>query len=204
MRSGMNRSHGTMLVVKLGGSLAASPELPRWVDMIAAAGAGKVVLVPGGGPWADAVRAAQAREGFDDCTAHRRALLAMEQYGRVLVEMNARLVAAQNESTIRKALSQASVPVWMPCEMAVAEASIPESWDVTSDSLAAWLAALLGASRLLLVKSLPSIARQPAAEEMAALGWVDAAFPRYACASFEVHLLGASDLRLAGRLLAAA
>jgi len=192
-----------VVVVKLGGSLAGSAELPRWIDMIAAAGSGNVVLVPGGGPWADAVRAAQEREGFDDRTAHRRALQAMEDYGRTLVEMNAGLVAAENEAAIRRSLSLNRVPVWMPYEMVVADASIPENWDVTSDSLGAWLAGMLRASRLILVKSLPSIATQLAPEEMARLGWVDSAFPRYARAAFDVQVLGKSDLQLAERSLGA-
>jgi 5-(aminomethyl)-3-furanmethanol phosphate kinase len=193
-----------VVVVKLGGSLAGSVELPRWIDMIAAAGARRVVVVPGGGPWADAVRAAQEREGFDDRTAHRLALRAMEDYGRMLVEMNACLIAAGNEDEIRATLSQNRVPVWMPHEMVAGNASIPESWDITSDSLGAWLAGMLGASRLILVKSLPSIATQLAPEEMARRGWVDSAFPRYARADFDVRVLGKSDLELAGRLIGAA
>src|SRR5215510_16371000 len=67
-------------VVKLGGSYAHAAELKPWLAAIAAC-AGHVVLVPGGGPFADAVREAQARMGFDDRVAHRMALTAMAQYG---------------------------------------------------------------------------------------------------------------------------
>jgi 5-(aminomethyl)-3-furanmethanol phosphate kinase len=45
------------VVVKLGGSYAASAEREKWLDAIDRC-AGEVVLVPGGGPFADAVRAA--------------------------------------------------------------------------------------------------------------------------------------------------
>ena len=122
--------------------------------MIATAGAGKVVLVPGGGPWADEVREAQKREGFDDRVAHRKALRAMEQYGKVLAGMRANLVPAAGIAEIHEVLRNGQIAVWMPYEMVVADPSIPESWDVTSDSLAAWLARQLNASALLLVKSL--------------------------------------------------
>ncbi len=67
------------MVVRLGGSHAFSPLLRPWLAAIGAA-AGRVVLVPGGGPFADTVRSAQAAMGFDDLAAHRMALLAMAQY----------------------------------------------------------------------------------------------------------------------------
>lgn len=81
-----------MWVVKLGGSLAASDRLPDWLRSLA--GRSDLVLVPGGGPFADQVRAMQARWGFDDATAHHLALLAMEQFGRMLCALLAGLASA--------------------------------------------------------------------------------------------------------------
>jgi aspartokinase-like uncharacterized kinase len=49
-----------LTVVKLGGSHADSPLLRPWLDAIAAA-CGHAVLAPGGGPFAEAGRAAQKR-----------------------------------------------------------------------------------------------------------------------------------------------
>src|SRR5688572_11112389 len=66
-------------VVKLGGSYALSPRLPAILAAIRASHV-PVVVVPGGGPFADAVRAAQPRMGFGDRAAHRMALLAMAQF----------------------------------------------------------------------------------------------------------------------------
>ncbi|MGH8677643.1 MAG: aspartate kinase, partial [Burkholderiales bacterium] len=125
-----------MWVVKFGGSLAHSENLRRWLDVIATAGAGKVVLVPGGGPFADAVREAQQQIEFDDHTAHRMALLAMEQYGLCLCGSQTGLVPAGSTATIRDALEKEEVPVWMPSTLVLGDPSIPESWDVTADSLA--------------------------------------------------------------------
>lgn len=194
-----------MWVVKIGGSLANSEELPRWLDVIATAGAGKVVLVPGGGPWADEVRAAQKREGFGDRVAHRKALRAMEQYGKVLVGMRANLIPATGSAEIHEALRNGRVAVWMPHEMFVADPSIPESWDVTSDSLAAWLAKKLDASVLLIVKSLKIEGPQPGVEEMMRRGWVDPAFAQFTTgARLRVFLLGQGDQKVAERLLTAA
>ena len=195
----------TVCVVKLGGSLANSTELPRWLDVIATAGAGKVVLVPGGGPWADELRDAQKRDGFDDRVAHRRALRAMEQYGKVLAGLRANLVPAAGVAEIHQALRGGQIAVWMPYEMIVADPSIPESWDVTSDSLAAWLAKRLNASALLLVKSLKIAGPQPGIAELMRRGWVDPAFSRFTSGShFRIVLLGEGDRKTAECTLSAA
>jgi aspartokinase-like uncharacterized kinase len=193
-----------MWVVKLGGSLANSEELPRWLEVIATAGAGKVVLVPGGGPWADEVREAQKREGFDDRVAHRKALRAMEQYGRILAATRTGFVPAESIAAIREVLKENQVPVWMPYEMVIADPTIPENWDVTSDSLAAWLAGKLNASTLLLVKSFAIGEPQPRIEDMVRRGWVDRGFPQFtSSARFQIRVLGQGDQRVECMLAAA-
>ena len=139
------------MVVKLGGSYAGSPLLRSWVRAVEAA-AGRVVLVPGGGPFADAVRDAQAAMGFGDEAADTMAMLGMAQFGIALCSLGALLVIAENAAAIAAALGGGQVPVWAPLAMARAESDLPRSWDVTSDSLALWLAWRLGAGALLLVK----------------------------------------------------
>ena len=193
----------SLVVVKLGGSLANSDELPNWLDVIATAGAGKVVLVPGGGAWADEVREAQKREGFDDSVAHRRALLAMEQYGQVLSGMRVNFVLADDIPAIHEVLRNRQVAVWMPYEMVVADASIPQTWDVTSDSLSAWLARELGVASLVLVKSVSVSDPKMRAVEMMKRGWVDACFGGF-CAggNFQHRVFGTGDHRQLARMLA--
>ncbi len=58
-------------------------------------------------------------------------------------------------------------------------AALPETWDLTSDSLAAWLAGALGASRLVLVKHGRFEGAAIDAHDLAARGVVDPLFPRY-------------------------
>src|SRR5262249_48976308 len=122
------------IVVKLGGSHAFSQHLAAWLDALAQA-AGRVVIVPGGGPFAHAVRAAQPQRGFDDRAAHRMALLAMEQSGCALVSLRAPLVIAETAAGIKTSLRDDKVPVWAPSRMALRAKDVQWSWDVTSDSL---------------------------------------------------------------------
>jgi aspartokinase-like uncharacterized kinase len=180
------------VVVKLGGSFAFSEQLRNWIEALAACG-GEVVIVPGGGPFADAVRLAQTRMGFDDRAAHQMALLAMEQYGRALASFNSALSPAASVSAIRQHLDADRVPVWMPSSM-VLSADVAQSWDVTSDSLAAWLAARIGADRVFLVKHAKNTSARAALKDLIAAGIVDEAFALYlkesAAAAF---ILGPSD-----------
>ena len=165
-------------VVKLGGSHAFSEHLVGWVEAIAGC-AGHIVVVPGGGPFADAVRDAQPKIGFHDDAAHHMALLAMEQYGCALASLNRALVPADSLAMIREALAAEKVPVWMPARMALAAKDIPASWDVTSDSLAAWLAGQLGARQLLLVKHVGLGAATVRLPDLIARGIVDPAFAAF-------------------------
>jgi aspartokinase-like uncharacterized kinase len=164
-----------MRIVKLGGSLFHGPWLRQWLAVLVAHGGGRVVVVPGGGPFADRVRAAQRHWHFDDTAGHRMAMLGMAQYGLMLAGLRSELIPAADEEGMRRTLAQGRVAVWLPtgCERIDA----PRDWSVTSDSLAAWLARRLSASHLLLVKSVRLDAAKINAAELARCGIVDEAFP---------------------------
>src|SRR4051794_35428006 len=102
-----------LTVVKLGGSHAFSAHLPRWIAAIEAQ-AGKVVVVPGGGVFADTVREAQPRMGFDDSAAHVMAMLAMAQYGHALASLSRRLAVVDTLADLRRSVAESRVPVWSP------------------------------------------------------------------------------------------
>jgi aspartokinase-like uncharacterized kinase len=167
-----------MWVVKLGGSLACAPQLASWLDVLSRDA--PVVLVPGGGPFADQVRAMQRRWGFHEAAAHRMALLAMEQYGRMLCALQPRLRPAAGPGEIQDALASGEIPVWMPSRMVLRDPDIEQSWAVTSDSLAAWLCTRVPARALLLVKSAALKAGRWEPRALADQGLVDPAFPDYA------------------------
>lgn len=121
--------------------------------------------------------------GFDDRAAHRMGLLAMEQYGCAIASLDERLSPADSLESIRQSVANGKVPVWLPVRMVSAEASIPQSWDVTSDSLAAWLAGKLGAKRLVLVKHVEAMEKAMRAADLTARNIVDNAFMDFLAAS---------------------
>lgn len=188
------------LIVKFGGSLAASPLREAWLAAFLAARV-PLILVPGGGPFAQAVRAAQKAIGFDDQVAHRLALLAMEQFAHVLAAFSGAFVACGSILAMDEVLRLGQIPIWLPSAMALAAPDVPASWAMTSDSLSAWLAAAYGARRLLLIKScdpMPPVST----ERLAADGIVDPLFPSFAGKSgAEIWIAGPAAAQSAAALL---
>ena len=182
-------------VVKLGGSLASGPHLKSWLEQLVRAdvAAQGVVIVPGGGPFADAVRGAQAGLGFSDATAHRLALGAMNQYARIMADLEPRLVLAASAADLGHAMAAGRSAVWLPASMADADPTIPVSWDVTSDSLAAWLAQRLGAPRLMVVKSAPLPSAPVDIPQLVDAGLVDRAFGDFVKDGLRVELVEAGS-----------
>jgi 5-(aminomethyl)-3-furanmethanol phosphate kinase len=167
-----------LMVLKLGGSHAVGPHLRYWLAHVRSVQT-PMVLVPGGGPFADAVRLTQRHMGFDDHVAHHLALIAMEQYGQALCGLEPRLSLANSLQEVQDALERHQVPVWAPVRMAGAAGELPASWELTSDSLAAWFAGLIGAADLVLVKHVPFSSSPIGVSELVAQGVVDSMFPEF-------------------------
>jgi len=167
-----------MMVVKLGGSLLDKPILKQWLLVAAEHGKGKLVIVAGGGVFADQVRLQQQQWQYNEQTAHRMALLAMQQMALLFNGLCDELEIVSQIAAISAQLESAKVLVWSPSLTELDVAEIPETWEVTSDSLAVYLAAQLNAEQLILVKSaqLPSPINLYQLSEQ---GIVDQAFLRF-------------------------
>jgi len=140
-------------VVKVGGGLSATPgALDTVAAAIAAAGRQhRLLVVPGGGPFADAVRAFERVERLSADAAHWMAILGMDQYAHVLAErIPAPLV--EEPGAVPAVLHEAGVAVLAPYRWMRAADVLPHTWSATSDSVAAFVAGALDAERLVLVK----------------------------------------------------
>jgi len=182
-----------MWVVKIGGSLAGDATLQPWLSMLCAHGGGRVAIVPGGGPFAAHVRAAQTAWGFDDLVAHNMAVLAMAQFAMLMRGACEPLVPADSISAIERVARSGRVALWLPFEVLRSQADALTSWDVTSDSLAAWLADRLHAERLVLVKSC-ALPREASPHACAEAGIVDRCFPAFVHgARYAIDIVHKSD-----------
>jgi 5-(aminomethyl)-3-furanmethanol phosphate kinase len=148
------------LVIKIGGGLLRDEGLEglgrACAEATKIAARRPVLVVPGGGPFADAVRAVDRLVGLGDDVAHTLALRAMDQLGVLLrpllpaAELLADLVVPRALALLQVAPAFTSRP------------GVPESWTVTSDSLAVLAAAAIGADEAVLLKCVDGVlARWP-------------------------------------------
>jgi 5-(aminomethyl)-3-furanmethanol phosphate kinase len=169
-------AHG-LLILKFGGSLLESGRLAAVLDIVAKRKR-PVIVVPGGGKFADQIRHSQAQTGFDDASAHRLALFAMHQMANVICTRSPHFAPAATKEEFGLAGVNGLVPVWLPSAMAGADETIPKSWDMTSDSLAAWLAAETGAKDVALVKTC-TVAPDATLQDLTTTAIVDPLFQTY-------------------------
>jgi aspartokinase-like uncharacterized kinase len=181
-------------VIKLGGSLLAVDALPACLDAVVRQ-QGNIVLVPGGGGFADQVREMQRQYGFNDVAAHRMALLAMQQMAVLFnsIRPDFRLL-----DSVAKLKTATGITIWLPQVAELDAAGVASSWDITSDSLAAWLAGQLRADELLLVKS-ATIAETASLADLQQQQIVDAAFLEFAEKySGRIKVLNKADFKSMG------
>jgi len=181
-----------MLVIKLGGSLESAKTLLHCLNRIEQQYHGqKVVIVTGGGAFANQVRITQQHWGFDDDCAHAMALLAMQQMAWVVKGLKADIELAHSVRAIQQ--SPSNIIVWSPDIDELNNAGIPATWDITSDSLAAWLANTLFADELLVIKS-AAIDDTLSLAQLAEQGIVDKAFCEcVANSAFTVRVINQQD-----------
>jgi aspartokinase-like uncharacterized kinase len=178
-----------MWVIKLGGSLARHRSLEPWLQMLAAYGGGRVAVVPGGAAFADTVRGAQAHWGFNGLAAHNMAVLAMAQTAYMLHALEPRLRLAANDIEIRQTLRAGQPALWLPYSVLRDAPDALTSWDVSSDSLALWLARRLHAERLVVVKACPVDATD-SLDQLGRAGVLDVRFAEWAReADFPIEVL---------------
>ena len=179
-----------MQIIKLGGSLEQSLELTECLNTIATI-KNDVVIVPGGGLFAEQVRLSQKKWQFNDTLAHEMALLAMQQMALLFSGIRPDFLCLNSVSEIRSQIKKYSHIIWSPNISELNQAGIRASWEITSDSLAAWLAAQLGASQLIVVKAATFSSGNIA--QLAEQGIIDAAFLEFiknAC--FKTQIISAN------------
>jgi aspartokinase-like uncharacterized kinase len=146
-------------VIKVGGSLAEYPENLRLLCHKLAGLAKKymLIVVPGGGRFADVVREFDNRFALSCNRAHSMAVLAMDQFGFLLsnITPNSRVFHLLKNA---KKLSKAEmVPIFLPSRLMFEEDPLENSWDATSDSIAAYVAKRVNAGKLVLVTDVDGV-----------------------------------------------
>ena len=148
------------VVVKVGGSLLQIPDLSVRLNKWLRNGSFQAILVPGGGGAADWIRKLDHVYRFPEVTSHGLAIRAMSLNAHVLSEVMGGVSVIE---CVKDALFQdGSQIAWildphkMLCEKSKSsDRGLPCTWDVTGDSIAAWVTHQVSASTLFLLKAAP-------------------------------------------------
>jgi aspartokinase-like uncharacterized kinase len=163
-------------VVKIGGGLPRDRGDAALRALCAAVGQAAarhpLLVVPGGGAFADAVRAEDARFGLRATTTHEMAILAMDQFGLMLGDLVPGSGVCRDLESAAALARDRRAAILLPAALVLAAGDLPASWDVTSDSIAAWVAGRAGARRVVLVKGVRGLYDGPpgAGEPIGTLG----------------------------------
>ncbi|MEZ5336203.1 MAG: amino acid kinase [Methanolobus sp.] len=93
-----------------------------------------ILIVPGGGVFANHVRSISEKCSIGDDASHWMAILSMEQYAYYLVDKTG--ISAVNDIDNLKP----GVSVLLPYRLLRESDRLPHSWNVTSDTIGAWIA----------------------------------------------------------------
>ena len=181
-------SHSPELqVVKIGGSLLASPAALRNAKQWLSGQSHQInVVLTGGGQPVNEIRRWQQQLQLTDGTCHLNALQTMSMtLSRLATLWDMTLPVRQWQALLAITQScQATTVLFDCCDyMQTVQKTLPgykltSNWDATSDSIAARIGYTVGAYRVVLLKSAP--ARTGDLKRLALANYVDREFPRIA------------------------
>lgn len=143
-----------MWVLKIGGSWITNPNLTTLLKRLDKKKKGKIIIVAGGGCFADSVRFAFKKTRMSEKLANTLALKSTEIFCSYLKDINKKLFLTTN-----KRFKANSLNVWLPSVILSKQKSFKKNWDSTSDSVAAWLSNDIKADGLVFIKSLKKFNR---------------------------------------------
>lgn len=125
-----------MILIKLGGSLIQNARtIVKEIMDFTNSTSETILIVPGGSIFADTVRRVDPGEE----SANWMAVLAMEQYGYYLADGTGAQLIDNLE------IPDTGTYILLPYRILKEKDELPHTWDVTSDTIAAWFALQLGA-----------------------------------------------------------
>lgn len=146
-------------VLKVGGSLALYPQKLRELCQTLSEVSRKspLIVLPGGGEFADTVRALDARFMLSCTASHRMSILGQDQYGLLLKDLMPNAVEVFTFEQAQKGLDTNKLPIFLPSKLFFSEDPLENSWDVTSDSIAAYVAYRMNSPKVLFITDVDGI-----------------------------------------------
>ena len=181
-----DRLDSSVRVYKVGGSLFDWPELFCRLASFLEAEPGRPLLVAGGGAAADVVREWDRVFRLGEGRAHRLAVRSLGLTEAFLADGLPGAEVVRDRGEAERVWAEGRVPIlraetFLAAEVAAGVEPLPASWDVTSDSIAAWVAWRWPAGLVLLKSAACDDGPEPfvdrhfgqIAGEVASAEWVD-------------------------------
>ncbi|MEM2098589.1 MAG: hypothetical protein QXU99_02415 [Candidatus Bathyarchaeia archaeon] len=145
--------------IKVGGSLAENTVMLKTLGntLCEIAKNHSIVVVPGGAKFADTVREYDQKYHLSANTAHKMAILGMDQYGLLLEQLTPNSCITYSLNKADQISKEGKIPILLPSKVAFREKMLEASWNVTSDSIAACIGWKLKTSKVILVKDVDGI-----------------------------------------------
>jgi aspartokinase-like uncharacterized kinase len=147
-------------VIKIGGSVFAGCRgsvQPLFKSISALGRYFRLVVVPGGGSFADEVRETCKDFNLSDSTAHWMAILAVNQMAFMINQFLEGSRVVLDVSDARRATKGHRVPIFAPFRLMFNRDPLPHTWDVTSDTIAAYIAKSMRTRQLILLKDVDGL-----------------------------------------------
>lgn len=173
-------------VIKVGGSLFDLPDLStRLLRLLDQLGESRPLLICGGGRAADLVREWDRLHQLEASQAHWLAIHSLSLNEQLLCTSLPKTRRVSSKREALQAWDNGLIPVlnsynYLTRTSSRLVKSLPETWDVTSDSIAAWVTLTWPSEELILVKSVNLPEEELNASDLADAGLVDAYFPKLA------------------------
>ncbi|MEA2075868.1 MAG: amino acid kinase [Euryarchaeota archaeon] len=143
------------VILKLGGSLLIKGrEIVHFLSDYAVKHALSFVIIPGGGPFVEPIKKLSEQGAISDDTAHWMAVLAMHQYGLFLADGEPEIPVVENLEELRDV---EHICIVLPYKILKDDDCLPHTWDVTSDTIAAFVAHKLGEKSFIKVTDVDGI-----------------------------------------------
>lgn len=175
-----------LIVIRVGGSLLDLPSLHSQINqLVQSLLPARILLITGGGHAAETIRKLDHRFSIHPSHAHWQAIAAMSFNAEVFVRTGEHLISVADPETATQAWATCRTPVldtlaWLRGPGHMVAKTLPESWHVTSDSIAAAVLHAWEGQRLILAKSCSPPAGN--IRELASAGAVDLHLPQIAAA----------------------
>lgn len=115
----------------------------------------KIVIIPGGGSFANFIRKIYSELQFTEETAHWMGIISMNYNGLEISKKFPNLQVIDNYENLKK--SSKTFCIFLPYEFIKENDKLPHSWDVTSDSISLLIAKELELNKCFLIKNVDGI-----------------------------------------------